>query len=326
MRTSRSLSVLVALVLSAANPARALAQSPSTDAPAKDPAVAAQEAKRLFAEGAKAFEAGQIAQAEGLFEQSLALVPSYDTAANLAISETKQQKWREGAEHMALALETYPPSEDPGRREQMESLLAEMKGHVLSVRVSCDVAGTEVLSGDTSLGKTPFTRDVFLEPGSHALRFRTADGLERSVSVEGKAGETKEANVSFKGMTPDPKPGGGAEGRPAWPAILLGVGGGGAIAAGVTLVVLGLGKHADAEEQASGPCPDQACIDAGDEALSQGNAFIGGGAAALGVGAAAAIGMVIYLVVPDGSAAKSAFQLAPVITPEAFFLSMGGSF
>ena len=58
---------------------------------------------------------------------------SHDAAANLGITETFLKKWDEAAEHLDLALRTFPTAGPAENRARLEKLLAESKSHVATL-------------------------------------------------------------------------------------------------------------------------------------------------------------------------------------------------
>jgi tetratricopeptide (TPR) repeat protein len=119
----------------------------------------------LFKSGKAAFAKGDMAEAERLFGEALAMRKSSDIAANLAQSELEQQKYRKAAEHFSWALANLLPSATDAQRKAVETGLARSRTEVAVLRLDIKPEGSDVLVGQDNLGKSPITNSVFVDPG-----------------------------------------------------------------------------------------------------------------------------------------------------------------
>jgi tetratricopeptide (TPR) repeat protein len=119
----------------------------------------------LFKSGKVAFSKGDMAEAERLFAEALALRKSSDIAANLAQSELEQQKYRKAAEHFSWALANLLPSATDAQRKAVEAGLARSRTEVAVLRLEIQPEGSDVLVGQDNVGKSPVTSSVFVDPG-----------------------------------------------------------------------------------------------------------------------------------------------------------------
>jgi tetratricopeptide (TPR) repeat protein len=119
----------------------------------------------LFKSGKVAFSKGDMAEAERLFSEALALRKSSDIAANLAQSELEQQKYRKAAEHFSWALANLLPSATDAQRKAVEAGLARSRTEVAILRLEIQPEGSDVLVGQDSVGKSPVTNSVFVDSG-----------------------------------------------------------------------------------------------------------------------------------------------------------------
>ncbi len=119
----------------------------------------------LFKSGKAAFAKGEMAEAERLFGQALAIRKSSDIAANLAQSELEQQKFRSAAEHFSWALANLLPSATDAQRKAVETGLAKARTEVAILRLDIKPEGSEVLVGQANLGKSPIGNGVYVDPG-----------------------------------------------------------------------------------------------------------------------------------------------------------------
>jgi hypothetical protein len=153
-------------------------------------------ATELFKNGKAAFSHGDMAEAERLFGQALALRKSSDIAANLGQSELEQQKFRQSAEHFSWALANLLPSATDAQRKAVETGLARARAEVAVLRLEIKPDGADVLVGDQALGKAPIANGVFVDPGEVIVsvkrdgfvaidkRVMVAKGTEQAVEVE----------------------------------------------------------------------------------------------------------------------------------------------
>jgi tetratricopeptide (TPR) repeat protein len=119
----------------------------------------------LFKSGKAAFAKGDMAQAERLFAEALAMRKSSDIAANLAQAELEQQKYREAAEHFSWALANLLPSASDAQRKAVETGLARSRAEVAVLRLEIKPDGSDVLVGADNVGKSPLANSVFVDPG-----------------------------------------------------------------------------------------------------------------------------------------------------------------
>lgn len=119
----------------------------------------------LFKSGKAAFAKGDMAEAERLFGQALAIRKSSDIAANLAQSELEQLKYRGAAEHFSWALANLLPSATDAQRKAVEAGLARARAEVAVLRLDIKPDGSDVLVGQDNLGKSPIASGVYVEPG-----------------------------------------------------------------------------------------------------------------------------------------------------------------
>jgi PEGA domain len=238
------------------------------------------------------------AEAEPLLREAWELKHSYDIAANLGIVQANLGKWREAAEHLAFALKTFPTNGKPEHRKLGELTLASVLTHVGALTIKVNVDRAEVFVDGRSLGVSPLSDVVFLDPGERTIEARRSGHATVTRTVNAQAGTATETTLELREAVP--------AGPPPWkpgpaliiPAGVLAVGG---LAAGIGLTVAANGKGADraallgkigatgCAQSASANAPD--CATLLSEAKSQSTlangavgAFVAGGALALVTG------------------------------------------
>lgn len=278
----------------------------------------------LFKSGKAAFAKGDMAEAERLFAEALAMRKSSDIAANLAQSELEQQKFRKAAEHFSWALANLLPSASDAQRKAVEAGLARSRAEVAVLRLDIKPDGSDVLVGQDNVGKSPITSNVFVDPGEVIIQVKhdgfvsvdkrvmvgkgTEQGVELTLSPKEGAAEPAAAGpVVDSGLQANAQPtapsdaGATAEPKSLVPAfVATGV----AVAGGVVGLVFTLSANSKAEDadtlrdrlKAEGGCsggaaPPGDCADLKsqrDSVDSSRNlavgAFVVGGVAALAAG------------------------------------------
>jgi hypothetical protein len=276
----------------------------------------------LFKSGKVAFSKGDMAEAERLFAEALALRKSSDIAANLAQSELEQQKYRKAAEHFSWALANLLPSATDAQRKAVEAGLARARTEVAILRLEIQPEGSDVLVGQDSVGKSPVANGVFVDAGEVIVSVRH-DGfvsVDKRLMVGKGTEQAVEISLTPKDPTAAPAAGGavvdsglqhptgpapsdvGAESKPKSlvPAfVATGV----AVAGGVVGLVFTLSANSKADDadvkrdalNALGGCnggaPAADCADLKDQRESVDSsrklavgAFVVGGVAALAAG------------------------------------------
>ena len=259
----------------------------------------ADEADRLFAEGAAAFEAGKSEEALKSFQAAWALRKSYDLAAGLAQAELALGKNRDAAEHLSYALRNFAVTAKPEKREPLEKALTELKTKLVTLHIHVNVEGAEVRINGVRIGRAPVDTDVFADAGSVTI-VASAEGYDDAKqSLEGQKGQTQEVTLSLM-------PKAQSTAVPAY--VAFGAGGVGLVLGIVTAAIGGV-KAGDVAA-ACGPtkhCPDSIRGDY-DTALALSRVATGGFIAA-GVGAA--VGGTLLVVQKRGAAPSASLVFGP---------------
>lgn len=272
-----------------------------------------------FAEGIEAMEAKDWEKAEQIFLGLWAEWKSYDVALTLGQIELKLEKYRAAAQHIAYGLRHIAPREDPAVIEAASKGLEKAKAFVATVHVSVEPPEAELLVDDVAVPAW-VEGELFVEPGEHRVRARTAGGAVVEETFRVGAGDQRALHLNphrGRGAVDATQPEAvTAEPGPArsWvPAYVLG----GISAASIVTSVILRASRANDEEEAErlhGQLSPGAC--AGGAVSSSCSALMGAmdrydrkGAVADvtlaigGVAAAAALGYVLYVVLdePEGS-------------------------
>ena len=222
-----------------------------------------QQADELAHRGNALSRADRWVEAEPLFREAWRLKRSYDIAANLGIAEAALDKYRDAAEHLRFALQSFPANGKKDHLVLIQQTLTKMKAHVAQVTVRVDVSKADVFVDGKPLGTAPLADVVFLEPGPRALEARLSGYEPAIVRLDAQAG--RETEVALELHPKDALPGTSWKPGVAW-AIS-----GGAVAAvglglGIGLTVASQNKVSDANAelaQLQGQGRGQACSSAG---------------------------------------------------------------
>ena len=169
---------------------------------------------RTLKEGVAHFDRKEYEKARAAFLQAYALKKHPAVLLNLAQSELRSGHEHDAAKHFTQYLREATDA-SPTKRDSAQAGLATARAAVIELTVSAGRAGAEKCADGTSEGIAPLTNPIFLAPGSHAIEAKKG---EKSVTqnVSGKAGERKEARLTFAAAPPpaQPPPPKGAEGQP----------------------------------------------------------------------------------------------------------------
>lgn len=153
-------------------------------------------ARQLFEAAHEAGEAGRLAVARDLFEESYELVPRMQTAYNLGVV-----LWELGDVLAAEALLTRVAGEDLNvdDRRELDALLSQVSGDVAVVTVDLrgDRAGAELrLDGALTTG-TGDRREVRVDPGHHIATARAPDGRADEAEFEADRGSREAVTLDL---------------------------------------------------------------------------------------------------------------------------------
>jgi hypothetical protein len=241
-------------------------------------------AKKRFAEGVAAADAGNYEAARVAFQQAYALKPHPSVLHNLGQSELKTGHYLEAARHLATFLRDTSFGA-PSERELAKKALSQAEAKLSKLVVEVDIDGAEITVDGVPAGRSPMGPDpAYVEPGDRVVRVQKEAyptfeqhqmfeaGRTAQLKVALRAGEalpTPAASVSRvntsdvvspwsdtapgdlgpppRGLAPAPDPGGSSE-----RTIVL-VSGAGlttvALALGVVFTLRGSAANGDASDQ-----------------------------------------------------------------------------
>jgi len=231
--------LLLAAPLGAAVPAFAAdPPKPARGAPSAAPKPK-ERADELFEQSTAALDAGRIANAERLLQEAWSLKQTHDIAGNLGLVELKLGKLAEGAQHLAWALQHFPPSESDAGRRVLEQELAGARGKIGALRIHVNVAAADVAVNGKTLSDGALAEEVFVAPGAVTV-VGSHEGyvaVSQSLTVAGGA-ETRQVTLTLVPL------GDRVQTRSVVPGAVIGGGAaaGAAIVTGVVLLGLAAAK------------------------------------------------------------------------------------
>jgi hypothetical protein len=295
----------------------------------------------FFAAKAKATEK-KWDEALALFEEAWRLKPSHDIAGNLGQVALKLGRYKKAATFLDRCLKLFPPTGNTDQRAQIQALFEAARVHVAAVRLHADPQpGELVIDRVEVLGSVSGPMEpAFVDPGTHVVQIRR-DGkvvVERSfvavanatqdVHVEPDNGSLQDqgsnSNASAthelpKGTSDNIPPAVEGDGRSALPVVI----GATVSVVGFTSAALLLSAAHSQVQSANGyiaaigndHCPsrthDSEC-QALHEANVRADARYNWGHAMLGVGAAALLTTVGYVLWPKSSSAGHSATAASI--------------
>jgi tetratricopeptide (TPR) repeat protein len=302
MRAIGSAAIVAALQLIPATTFAGPDPKPADDAGAT---IEAEQARQLYLEGEKYYQAGEFARAEVAYRAAWAIKKHWQIALNLGDCEIRNGKHREAAEHLAYVDRTIPDKERATRKDALDALVKSARAKIFTLELTVSPPDAEVRI-DAAVVSLKDGSEFFLDVGPHNLEIRKTGFKTDTRTIDATAGGATTTNIALVAE-------GGEEARPIWPAILLGVVGAAGLGVGIGLTVASM-NELDAAEQTLLDCEDlpTVCIANADSQLEASNAFLDGSIAGYVIGGAALVGMVIYLVLPSPSKNVS---LSPVAGP-----------
>lgn len=352
------IALLVALIVVSAPLFDAAAQ------PATAPATgASDDAAALFKKGRDLAKRKEWAGAYDAFKAAFEKQQSHDIAGNLAQAAYKLGRFAESASHADYALRHFPPSESTEKRATVKEILDTAMKEVTTIELSVEPPEAEVSIDGEGRGQASSLPKVFLDPGSHNIEAR-ADGFEpRTESVVATKGAsrplsftlTRTSGAAGSGLpdsglvardagTPpgqDTQPGEGAtKGVPTRTVVLI-VGAGLTVGAGILTAVFALqkGSAKDDAEDALGrakaqfgnaPCESNpsssACTDLADANDRKESAGKRADIALVATGVLGVATVATFFLWPDQRASARAVHIQPSVSTTGSALFLSGSF
>lgn len=316
-----------AIILAAALATATLAPSraPAQTTP-KSEAVALADAS--YKEGVRLYSEKKWQEAERAFRKAWELNPTFDVAYNLGSTEYQLGKFVEAAEYLSRAVNDWPLLDaTSGLRQTARTRLAESRAQVGALRVQVNVEGAEVIVNGKAVGKAPLKGEFFVTPGAIDV-IATLDGYvtaQQSITVA--KGEARDVSITL------------VKKRSIVPGVVLGSVAGAALVTGIAFFASGRAKVAsgaderDAILRAGNACVqgalnyDARCPDVESSAKTA-NTFQAAGVGLMVGAGAAALGTVLYFVLPASSPGSKTggLRVLPAASPGNAGLSLSGSF
>jgi PEGA domain len=153
--------------------------------------TAVDRATELFTKGKLLYRAGRRQEAYEAFQRAWELHKSYDIAANLGVAELALGKPRSAAEHLSYALRMLGHSEDPKKRDALESRLADARKETAALRIQASEPGALVLVDGAPVGRAPLLDEVFVDPGRHTVEAEGANQAKARMVVDVSKGASE---------------------------------------------------------------------------------------------------------------------------------------
>lgn len=172
---------------------------------AQDDSANDKLAQTRFDQGKAAYKKKRYDAARKALLDAYQLRPNDETALYLGLSSVKAKRPGEGARYLKKYLAATQGSSSP-ERDQAEAALAEASKKLGTIEVLAP-RGTEIyLDGNAEkVGVTPMD-PLLVDPGSHSLRGRTADGATLAQDIKVKLGEKVQAKLGDPNANPAPPP------------------------------------------------------------------------------------------------------------------------
>ncbi|MFO0761244.1 MAG: hypothetical protein U0359_32495 [Byssovorax sp.] len=238
---------LLTLSLSAAafTPGAALADAPSDNA---------QTINDIYQQANRLYDAGQLAEAEALYQKAWNVRHSYDVASNLGALELDLNKPARAASLLSYALRQFPANGSERAIHALKGRLDKARSLSCTLRLKVNVSGADIDVDGEPQGKSPSQDDLFVEPGKRTITVKLGKIVQQQV-ITAKAGQS--ADLTFE----LPSPSVGPRVAPSPQVITVPVeaprsripgfvaGGAGLVGLGVGATLIGLAESNRAEAQ-----------------------------------------------------------------------------
>jgi hypothetical protein len=310
-----------------------------------EPSSAADKAmaEALFRDGKQLLEAGKLNEGCGKLEESQRIDPKLGTLLNVATCHEQQGRtasaWAEFNEAASLATSAKQSARVSFARTHAADL--EQRLSRLTIKIDNPPSGLAIKINGKDLSVAAIGSPIPVDPGNLSITV-TAPGKKpwsqmvpieagpasKELPIPGLTAEApalKRDTTSKQPPPPPPPPVDPAQGtRQRIAGVAL---------AGVGLVGIGVGSYFGLDALKKGAeahrlCPNaQMCGDPKAQEISRSGeqpalistlAFIAGGTLVAG-------GAVLFLTAPSRKPARAALQVAPLISPQGFVLSLGGT-
>jgi len=200
--------------------------------------AATDRARSLHVEGAKLYDEGKYEQAYVAFVAAWALKKHPQIAGNLADCEMKLGKYRDAADHYRFITGNAAGDVKPEDQRRAEGRLKEAQQKIATVAIATSVAGAEVSLDGTSLGKSPLTEALFLEPGRHTIEARLDGYAPTTQTIDAAVGSSQAVRLEMKSSgLPPPLPPPPSSPRKLAPGLVIAGVGVAALATGIGFLV-----------------------------------------------------------------------------------------
>jgi hypothetical protein len=165
----------------------------------------AEEAKaaELKKQGDELVHASKFKEALEKYDASFAIVPSPAIQYNRGNAFKNLQDWTSALDAFEKFVSTAPP-ELRAKVPNLEKTMAEVKEHVATLVVKCDVPGATILVGEKNIGTTPNLQPYRTTPGDMTITASAPGYITAKQDVTLMPGETATIDVPLKKGATEP--------------------------------------------------------------------------------------------------------------------------
>ena len=249
--------------------------TPSAHAEAKEAAGENARADEYFRQGKAFVKEDRWEDARRAYLAGYRIKRGYDIAGNLGSVELELGLGREAAEHLAYCIKSFPATGTAAQLAYIKGRFEEARQKVGALSIQVNVDGAEVFVDGRSIGRSPFSDEVYVDPGARTLEAKLGGYSPSKRPIAAARGSWQSVALVLRvsgaahGEAPLPPPPLVVETRSRAPLF---VGGGvalAAIGAGVTGLLLSRSSATLAEsqfEQLKSSGGAGACLDAANQA------------------------------------------------------------
>lgn len=165
---------------------------PAGKKPPPAPAPVEEDTNKMLEEAQKAARSGKWDEARTILQRAYKLRPTWKMAAELGRAEVGAGKFKDGAEHLTIALRDKPDDLPEAEQKPISEALAQATAQIGVLRVNVRQPGAEIVVAGKVVGTAPLPGPVFVDPGKVLIEARLEGffGLKSTKNIAAGSEET----------------------------------------------------------------------------------------------------------------------------------------
>lgn len=150
-----------------------------------------------FDRGVEYVQDGDLKAASIEFKRAYAASPNYRVLYNLGQVSVELREYTDAQIYYKRYLIDGSNEIEPGRRREVDAVLAKLAGRIASLVLSSNIAGAEVYVDDVLVGTTPLSEPVRVGAGARVLSAAVGGRARLTRTIEAAGGDTLVVHLDF---------------------------------------------------------------------------------------------------------------------------------